>query len=161
MGPSTVRETISVLPWYSSACRIRDEISSGLSIMSPRMVVAPRDVYFAWNRSYEIACEFYRAAVSGGRRQQSPVHEAMPEPARNRQGSGLDVGREVAVAVVERSIGAHDRQGVAQACRGFQRAMEIDPLAGGQQLDRDNPRGVFRHVEKPPGGVGRHADIVL
>src|SRR5262245_34528876 len=38
MSPSTRRETISVSPWWRSACWISDEITSGWRIMSPFMV---------------------------------------------------------------------------------------------------------------------------
>jgi hypothetical protein len=35
MPPSTVRDTISVSPWFRAACVSRDEISSGWSIIKP------------------------------------------------------------------------------------------------------------------------------
>ena len=51
--------------------------------------------------------------------------------------------------------------------RGFERgaalerAAQLDALGGGQQLDRDDVRGIVRHLEQAARRVRRHADVVL
>ena len=45
--------------------------------------------------------------------------------------------------------------------RGRERRAQVDPLRGGEQLDRDDAGAVGGHVGEPAGGKRRHADVVF
>ena len=58
-------------------------------------------------------------------------------------------------------VGADQRHRRGELRRRRERPAQIDALRRGEQLDRDDARGVRRHRRQPARGEGRHADVVF
>ena len=52
-------------------------------------------------------------------------------------------------------------EGALQGLRSLQWRAQVDPLAGGEELDRHDVEGIGRHGEQAACAVGRHAHVIL
>src|SRR6185369_6491063 len=128
MPPSTVFDTISVDPWCRSACRIRSEMSSGLSIINPSMGSPPAS---ARQAGEHFSCVVHCTRAIDDIRYFALLVDDEGDPV-GKAHHGLRQAKEAASA--DRAIGARDRSVGICKQREIQSMHSGEALVGGRIL---------------------------
>src|SRR5688572_23671569 len=133
MPPSTVFDTISVLPWCRSAWRIRSEIISGMSIIKPSMAVPPRNAFVSSKACQDFLRVVHHARAADDMRYCALLIDDEGDPVRETHHRLREAEQSPAA---DRAIGARHRAvGIRQ--QGKVEAMGLrEALVGGRILRR-------------------------
>ena len=132
---------------------------SACAVVRKQVSERPRAVPWA---ARSIRCGGWPRKAPATLRQIEYIHQLAQRAGADQRRRRLDIRGEEAVSVVAAGRCAARSRNTASSGRELvQRAVELDALRGGEQLDGDDVRGVGGHVEQPARAMGRHGDVVL